>query len=488
MEAVTAICFITPPSAFLLDERVFMSLGILKVAAACEAFGFHVEHLDLTGVSNDEETAALHAKSTTSSVFALTATTPQMPAAYRIARTLREHRPEAVLILGGPHITLTYAAVKQEQKRGIQRLEGRAHCALDQLQDVFDVLVSGDGELAIYYAISAPPGSIIDADDPKGPWFLGNEAVSMVWPARHLVDVDTYHYAIDGERALSIIGQLGCPFGCKFCAGRDTAFLRKVRLRSAHDVAAEISYLYEIYGVCGFMFLDDELNVNKEMLPLMRLLADCGGVLKLRGFIKAELFTDEQAEAMHAAGFRQLLIGFESGDDRVLKNIQKNATRDENTRAVAIAHRHGLKVKALMSIGHPGESLQSILATRDWLLEVKPDDFDVTVIQPYPGSPYYDQAQPWADGVYRYSAANGDSLYMQDVDFTQEAQYYKGSPGSYTSFVWTHELTRDQICDYRDMVENDVRKKLNIPFYPTGSSVRYEASMGMLPGHILRGQ
>jgi len=32
-----SVCLITPPSAFLLDERVFVSLGTLKVASSLEA-------------------------------------------------------------------------------------------------------------------------------------------------------------------------------------------------------------------------------------------------------------------------------------------------------------------------------------------------------------------------------------------------------------------------------------------------------------------
>ena len=38
---ITRICLITPPSIFLLDERVFMTLGILKVAAVLEQAGVH---------------------------------------------------------------------------------------------------------------------------------------------------------------------------------------------------------------------------------------------------------------------------------------------------------------------------------------------------------------------------------------------------------------------------------------------------------------
>ena len=45
------ICLVIPPSPFLLDERVFASLGILKVAAELEVF-HDVSVLDLSGVEN----------------------------------------------------------------------------------------------------------------------------------------------------------------------------------------------------------------------------------------------------------------------------------------------------------------------------------------------------------------------------------------------------------------------------------------------------
>jgi len=45
---------------------------------------------------------------------------------------------------------------------------------------------------------------------------------------------------------------------------------------------------------------------------------------------------------------------------------------------------HDLKIKTLMSVGHPGESEESVRAGHDWLLKVQPDDFDCTVITTYP--------------------------------------------------------------------------------------------------------
>ena len=83
------ITLITPPSEFLLDERVFMSLGVLKVAATLEANGIEVDHLDLSGVENFIDVVKHYMLTHSPSCYALTATTPQMPSATRIAEVIR---------------------------------------------------------------------------------------------------------------------------------------------------------------------------------------------------------------------------------------------------------------------------------------------------------------------------------------------------------------------------------------------------------------
>ncbi|PIR19547.1 MAG: hypothetical protein COV48_01385, partial [Elusimicrobia bacterium CG11_big_fil_rev_8_21_14_0_20_64_6] len=65
------VCLVIPPSGFLLDERVFMSLGILRVAAMLEQRGVAVELLDLSGVENFEEVAAMHARTSEASIYGL---------------------------------------------------------------------------------------------------------------------------------------------------------------------------------------------------------------------------------------------------------------------------------------------------------------------------------------------------------------------------------------------------------------------------------
>ena len=490
---MSSVCLITPPSAFLLDERVFVSLGILKVAGALEANGYFVNLLDLSGVENYLQVLDEYLLNSADGAVGITTTTPQFPAVSEIVKRIRSSRPGIRIILGGPHITLTLAACKLEEKRGVS--DGRAARARNKLSSVADVLVAGDGEFAIFQALQPDAPRVIDADDPKGGLFLSDRQYNdSPYPARHLIDMASYYYTIDGHSATSLISQLGCPFGCGFCGGRNSKSLRMVRTRTTDSIIQELEALYTTYGYTGFMFYDDELNVNPGFVPMLNKITDLqdrlGVEFRLRGFVKSELFNEEQAKALYRSGFRWLLCGYETASPRMLTNINKRATLADNTRCVETAKAAGLKVKALMSIGHPGESEESVIAVRNWLLQVQPEDFDCTIITPYPGSPYYDEAVPvGGPGLYVYTQPKtGDRLYAWEVDYSATASYYKGVPGGgYKSFVYTDYLTAERLVELRDWLEADVRELLHIPFNAARPALRYEHSMGQgLPGFILK--
>mgnify|MGYP001570776158 FL=1 len=488
------IALIIPPSPFLLSERVFPFLGILRVAAAWEKQGTKVDVIDLGGIENylDVVRDYMDVNAFDIDFVGITFTTPQTPNAYSIAKYIKIRRvlmghtyPEIKLVAGGSHTTLMHTAMK--------RGSDRARMDVERLQEVFDVLVCGDGEYTLEEILITEKG-VIDVDDRTSPFFLTNQTFTeSPNPARHLIDLSSYHYTIEGVKATSLIGQLGCSMQCIFCSGRNSPYLRKTRNRTTQSIIDEIEHLYLKYDYTGFMFYDDELNINKEMIPLMNSIADLGdkyGVeWQLRGFTKAELFTDAQAEAMVRAGFKVLLTGFESGDGRILKTIRKMATRDDNTRCVEIAKKHGLKVKALMSMGHAGESYESIENTKDWLLSVEPEDFDCTIITCYPGSPYFDDAVKIDDHYVFTSKDTGDKLYQTNINYTKDSDHYKGIPGAYRSYVWTDHLTSKELVVARDELENDVRDKLNIPFNPSNPTKKYEHSYGSsrnLPDWIVR--
>lgn len=472
------ICLITPPSPFLLDERVFMHIGILKVAAVLEAQGYKIDFLDLAGVSNlDGVMEAYTEDNPEVTVFGLTATTPQVPFAFQISKLIRKLVPNSKIILGGTHPSLMHSAMKSEETAG------RATDDVTTLLQHFDVIVCGDGEKAIFEALETDKG-VVDADIVKGDLFLSNDDLEdLPFPARHLVDINSYHYEIDGAKAVSLICQLGCPFRCSFCGGRNSPFLRRIRTRGSDSVVEEVRHLYDTYGFTGFMFYDDELNVNKEwetlLEKLIKLQEEVGETFKLRGFVKAELFTQRQAELMYKAGFRWLLTGFESGDERILINIDKNADVAANTRCINFAKNAGLKIKALMSVGHAGESKESIENTKNWLLETKPDDFDCTIITTYPGTPYFDQAVKEGDDYVFSHRTTGDKLYQKNLNYLEEPDYYKGDPdGGYKAYVWTDFLSSEELVVERNKLEAEVRETLKIPFNPAGGVVAFEHSMG----------
>ncbi len=474
------VCLVIPNSPFLLDEKVFPSLGVLKVAAALEQARVDVTVLDLSGVADEVTATQAYLRQSDADVFGITATMPQLPAAMRVAQTIRHERPAARLILGGPHPTLVYSSAKQEAKNGTV---GRGTRMWQELQAMADVVVAGDGEKAIFEALRTDAATVIDAEQPKSSLFLTKADLNEApLPARHLLDLKSYHYAIDGEPAQSLIAQLGCPMSCSFCGGRSSPFLRRVRTRSTPEVIREMRHLFDTYGTKGFMFFDDELNVNKQfpelLMAMIQLQQELGVAFRLRGFLKSELLTEAQVALMFEAGFRQVPIGFESGSDRMLLNMRKGATVAENTRCVEILHAHGIQVKALMSLGHPGESPETVAATRDWLLAVQPDDFDLTVITPYPGTPYFDEATRSVDGTYTYRPKSGDALHMQDVDQLTDVAFYKGMPGSYQAFVWTDDLSRADMVASRDRVEAEVREGLGIAYPIAAAAVAHETTMG----------
>src|SRR3989338_3227978 len=488
------VCLNVPPSLILSDERLMMHLGILKVGSVLKEKGIPVDHLDLSGVKNYTAVIKTYIADNDTLIFGITATSPQIPASVALVKAIKEKRPEAKVILGGSHVTLVNAAFRKEVAKGIS---GRATRAFQKLDGLFDTMIAGDGELAMLHTLENPNLKFIDADDPKSDLFLNSTSLNALpWPARDLVDVPSYKYTIDGIRAITMILQLGCPFGCGFCGGRESPFLRRVRLRDTENAIAEMRHIYETYGLRGIMFYDDELNVNPQMIPLMHGIARLGKELgiewKLRGFVKSELFTAEQASVMYEAGFREILIGLESGSPLILKNINKRATKEDNTRCVELARDAGLRVKALMSMGHPGESEQTVRETEEWILAMKPDSFDLTRITVYPGTPYFDHAVPHAtqDGVWIYTI-NGSNLYSREVDFTTNFLYYKGDRGDRMGlnqfFTFTDFLSAEDLGQLRTETETRLREKLGQPFQDDAPAIQFEHSMGMgLPEHILR--
>ena len=271
--------------------------------------------LDLSGVSNYLDVIENAISGANYHAVGITVTTPQLPAVFKIRNHLHNLQPKLRLILGGAHVALSYAGRKQEQKTG--QIGGRASLAVEMLEANFDVLCAGDGEVAIFRALGENPPQFINGDDHKSDLFLSDELYeSTPLPARHLIDLSTYNYNIEGFPATSLIAQLGCPFACGFCGGRFSPSLRIIRTRSHETIIKEISDLYDQYGYTGFMFYDDELNVNKNMATLMTGLAELqkkrGVEFRLRGFHQGRVIQRRTSRADVSSWFSLVVVWLRS--------------------------------------------------------------------------------------------------------------------------------------------------------------------------------
>jgi len=441
-----------------MDEKVFVALGILRVASSLEKNGYEVKVLDLADIEAWEH--EIDCTVSRYDMVGITSTTPQIPIVTKIAEYINCTHKKPV-ILGGPHATVVVGAYKRELKNNIN---SRATVEIDRLKKVFNHIVCGDGEFSILAIMEGHDSQILDSEL-NDAWYLTDEKYNCLdFPARHLIDLESYHYEIDGVKATNLICQMGCPFNCNFCSGRQSKTFRKIRSRDISSVMNEIDFLYKTYGYKGFMFYDDELNLNrKSFLVLLKALVDYqksnNVEFNLRGFTRADLLTQEQADKMYEAGFKWLLTGFESGSDEMLINMNKQNTVADNTRTCTIAKNAGLKVKALMSMGHPGESLETIKETENWVKLVRPDEVDITIISTYPGTPYYDDVKWDRDrNAWKYiHPETGDVLYSLDVDYIKDSVFYKSDPNNYESFVFTDYLSCQDLVDERRKLEFSLR-------------------------------
>jgi radical SAM superfamily enzyme YgiQ (UPF0313 family) len=299
----------------------------------------------------------------------------------------------------------------------------------------FDCAVRGDGEYAFEEVIQQ---SI------HGIWARQIDNLNLLpYPDREAIDIKKYHYKIDGTDATSLITQRGCPYSCAFCCHYEG--YRSVRFRSTQNVIDEIKELRNRYGYEAFMFWDDEFNLYPERtIKLCQALKPLK--IKFRCFIRANLFSLEVAVAMRDAGCVEVGCGVESGSQRILDNINKGTMVKQNGDARELCRDLGIRFKAFLIIGLPGENLQSVQETKQWLQMNEPDDFDLTINTPYPGSPQWEHPE------------NYDLIFDQDKMKTNlyDGSYYKGPP---TSTVATRALAAETIVCLRDEIEDEFNRK-----------------------------
>jgi len=178
------------------------------------------------------------------------------------------------------------------------------------------------------------------------------------------------------------------------------------RQRSVDDVVKEVKHALELFpDVKEIFFDDDTFTIGKE-----RVLALCEKFkpLNFTWSCTSRVHVDlETLQAMRAAGCRLFIVGFESGNPQILKNIKKGASIEQAREFMKNCKKAGIVVHGDFIIGLPGETRETIEESLQFAKELDCETIQVSIAHAYPGTEFYDFAQ--ANGYFR-----------SDVDMTDE--------------------------------------------------------------------
>lgn len=298
---------------------------------------------------------------------------------------VRKVRPEAKIILGGPHAHLF-------PKETLS------------LPDV-DFLIMGEGEIPLATFLNKfdnpaawPNIRGLGYIDSQGRMVDGGlaETVQQLdmlgFPARDLIDQSLYSSVLGQSRIIgTMFTSRGCPFKCTFCNRQDSASQSQFRWHSAQHVADEIEQCLGM-GIQEALIYDDTFTINKE-----RVYALCDEIatrgLQFIWDVRAHVATvDEKLlKRMAEVGCKKIHFGVESGNDRMLKTIRKGANIDRVRKAFQYAKIAGMETLAYFILGQQTETREDIEDTFRLARELDPDYIHFSIFCPLPGTQVYHQ-------------------------------------------------------------------------------------------------
>ena len=411
---------IVPSRPYLLNPKALPNLGVLYVAYELRRLGVDVV---VTDFAFEEERRILEDVD----IVGITMTTADFHEVANIVRQVREVNPKAKIVCGGPHATLAPSECL------------RIGC---------DSVCVGDGEPAIRNLVRdyVETGRV----DPIYVGYAKN--IDEFYPDRRIVDLRRYDFKIVDVHATPMMTARSCAWRrCAFCSRLPPPW-DYVRYHSVEHVRRELEEILDI-GFKGVMIYDDEfLTHPKRDVEIVKLIRDLG-FKAWRCFIHSKLFlkTLEKVpnlmKLLVESNLKEVLIGVESGSNKILQVIEKGVTVEENEKVIKLFKEYGIRVKAAMIVGLPSESKETLMETWRWLekMENYIDDYDFVTCTPYPGSKIY---KMW----WKYDLKfDFDSIYTA----------YKGmhTKDWRPCRIWTSSLSFEEILRWRNAFEKRFKFK-----------------------------
>ena len=361
-------------------------LGIAYIAAVLEKMGAEVKIIDCAiGISFDDLFEAI--LSERPDVVGITSTTPAFVKAKKVASFVRNKLSTTKIIIGGAHVT----ALPNEAMAS---------------SGLFDVGIIGEGELTVEQLFKNYKNGVFERleeiqgiiykneksirQNPDRPFIDDLDFIPM--PTRHLLPHPKFYRPTPASCRkvpyVVIMTSRGCPSLCTFCDRK--IFGERCRMRSVSNIFQEIEEVVSKYNVKEIRFFDDTFTINKK-----RVYDICDEFekrkLKLSWtcLTKAACVDGPLLKRMKKAGCWQVLYGFESGDDRMLKLLKKGNTVEMNKKAIRLTKEASLEVRGDFIVGTPGETWESLENTVRFTIDMKLDYAHFNKFIPFPGTELY---------------------------------------------------------------------------------------------------
>lgn len=358
--------------------------GLAQIASYLEEKKISVKLLDADALKlSHSEIANLFRCKKEPSFIGITATTSTINSAIKVAELSREIFKNAKIVMGGIHPSIMPAEVLMPGLADfVVRNEG---------EETFLELVAGAAAEKIAGLSYKRDNRIID--NPARPVIENMDSLPL--PAYHLLPMEKYFPALGSYKKLPASGMItsrGCPGRCTFCCGDYLG--RKIRSRSAEKIFDEIQLLYDKYNIREISFYDDVFTTRKENVKnLCKRLINEKLDISWSCFARADFVDEDLLRAMKDAGCHQIMYGIESGDEEILKNIQKKVSLEKAEYIVKLTQRLGIDVRAAFMLGNPGETEESMEKTINYAVEIDPEVVIFNITTPYPGSEMFKWAK-----------------------------------------------------------------------------------------------
>jgi hopanoid biosynthesis associated radical SAM protein HpnJ len=345
--------------------------GMLEGARLLDAPSHHVSGEQTIEIAKEYE------------FLVLFTSTPGFPGDIRLANAIKAVNPKIRIAFVGPHVTV----LPEKSLRDCPVIDFVCRKEFDYAVTDY---AKGKPLEEIAGASFLKDGKIVH--NPDAPQIQNLDELPHVTEVyKRDLDVTRYNVPFLLNPYVSLYTTRGCPAQCTFCLWPQTLSGHPWRKRSTDDVAQEMAKAKELWpNVKEFFFDDDTFNIQKaRTIELCAKLKPLG----LTWSCTSRVTTDfETLKAMKEAGCRLLIVGYESGDQQILKNIKKGATIERAREFTRDCHKLGLVIHGDFIMGLPGETHETINNTIAFAKELDVETIQVSVAHAYPGTELYDYA------------------------------------------------------------------------------------------------